>query len=202
MTALEIAANAVTAVSIWLAARNSRHTWTTGVAGCILFAVQFYRVQLYADVTLQVFFIATSLVGWWHWLRASGEAASMEQPVTRASVAAIFTMIAGAVLVTGGYGYLLHRYTDAYLPYVDASVLAFSVVAQCLLMRRQVQTWPVWLIVNTLSVPLFASRGLWLTAALYSAYWINAWYGWSRWRALMLESKASHSVPVNEDSGR
>lgn len=85
MTALEIAANAVTAVSIWLAARNSRHTWTTGIVGCILFAVQFYRVQLYADVTLQVFFIATSLVGWWHWRRASGEAVSMEQPVTRAS---------------------------------------------------------------------------------------------------------------------
>jgi nicotinamide mononucleotide transporter len=71
------------------------------------------------------------------------------------------------------------------MPYLDAAVLAFSVVAQCLLMRRQIQTWPAWLIVNTLSVPLFASRGLWLTAVLYSAYWFNAWYGWSRWRASM-----------------
>ena len=38
-----------------------------------------------------------------------------------------------------------------------------------------------WLAVNTISVALFASRGLTLTATLYAAYWINAWYGWWRW---------------------
>lgn len=185
MTPLEIAANALTALSVWLAARNSRHTWTTGIVGCALFAVQFYLVQLYADVTLQVFFIATSVAGWWHWRRTGRRGKPAEQPVTRANAKAVLVMVVTAVAVTAGYGQLLHRYTDAYLPYVDAAVLAFSVVAQCLLMRRQIQTWPVWLIVNTLSVPLFASRGLWLTAVLYSAYWVNAWYGWSRWRASM-----------------
>lgn len=194
MTPLEIAANAVTTLSIWLAARNSRHTWTTGIAGCGLFAVQFYLVQLYADVTLQLFFIATSAAGWWHWRRADNRGSVVERPVTRASLKAVLFMVTAAIAVTAAYGYLLHRYTDAYMPYLDASVLAFSVVAQCLLMRRQIQTWPVWLIVNTLSVPLFASRGLWLTAALYSAYWVNAWYGWSRWRAAMRRSESESLV--------
>jgi nicotinamide mononucleotide transporter len=55
------------------------------------------------------------------------------------------------------------------------------VIAQCLLTQRKVDTWPFWLAVNTISVALFASRGLTLTAALYAAYWINAWYGWWRW---------------------
>ena len=194
MTPLEIAANAVTTLSIWLAARNNRHTWTTGIAGCALFAVQFYLVQLYADVTLQVFFMATSAAGWWHWRRADNRGSGVEQPVTRASLKAVLFMVTAAITVTAAYGYLLHRYTDAYMPYLDASVLAFSVVAQCLLMRRQVQTWPVWLIVNTLCVPLFASRGLWLTAALYSAYWVNAWYGWSRWRVAMRRSESECTV--------
>ena len=61
-------------------------------------------------------------------------------------------------------------------------MLGLSVVAQLLLMQRKMQTWPFWLAVNTLSVPLFASRGLTLTAALYAAYWLMAWYGWWRWR--------------------
>ena len=69
-------------------------------------------------------------------------------------------------------------------PYPDSAVLAFSVVAQLLLMGRHVQTWPVWIIVNTIAVPLFASRGLWLTAALYAVYWCNAWYGWWSWQRL------------------
>jgi len=185
MTALEIAANAVTTLSIWLAARNSRHTWTTGVVGCVLFGVQFFRTQLYADATLQVFFLVTSVLGWWQWLHAGASVARAERPVTRARAQMLAWMALAATAVTIGYGALLHRFTDAYMPYVDAAVLALSVVAQCLLMRRQIENWAFWIAVNTLSVPLFASRGLTLTAVLYAAYWFNAWYGLWRWRGQM-----------------
>lgn len=179
MSPLELSANALTALSIWLAARNNAHTWTTGIVGCILFGVLFFGAQLYADASLQVFFIATCLIGWRNWQRRPDAA---ERPITRAAPALLAGCAAGAALVTLIYGGLLHRYTDAYLPFIDASVLALSVVAQCLLMQRKLEAWPWWLAVNTISVPLFASRGLWLTAALYACYWRNAWYGWWRWR--------------------
>jgi nicotinamide mononucleotide transporter len=187
MTPLEIAANVVTTLSIWLAARNSRHTWATGIVGCVLFGVQFYRSQLYADATLQVFFLVTSVLGWWQWrhARTDAGAARAERPVTRARASTLAWMALAAVAVMLGYGALLHRYTNAYMPYVDAAVLALSVVAQCLLMQRQIENWAFWIVVNTLSVPLFASRGLTLTAVLYAAYWFNAWYGLWRWRGQM-----------------
>ena len=181
MTPLEIAANVVTTLSIWLAARNSRHTWSTGIVGCVLFGVQFFRSQLYADATLQLFFLVTSAIGWWQWRHAGGVRVA-ERPVTRASLRTLAIMTVVAAIVTVGYGALLHRFTDAYMPYVDAAVLGLSVVAQCLLMQRKLQNWAFWIAVNTLSVPLFASRGLVLTAALYAAYWFNAWYGLHRWR--------------------
>lgn len=182
MTPLEIAANVITAWSIWLSARNSVHTWVTGMVGCTLFGFQFFESRLYADVTLQVFFVATSIVGWYQWRHARPGAPVQERPITRASVPTLMWMGLAALVVTVGYGGLLHRFTDAWMPYVDSAVLALSVVAQCLLMQRQIETWPVWIVVNTLSVPLYASRELWLTAGLYTAYWFNAWYGWWRWR--------------------
>jgi nicotinamide mononucleotide transporter len=49
-------------------------------------------------------------------------------------------------------------------------------------MGRRIENWPVWLLVNTVSVPLYASRGLYLTAALYVAYWINALVAWRHWK--------------------
>lgn len=192
MSSLEIAANLVTALSIWLAARNSVHTWTTGVVGCVLFGVQFFQSQLYADASLQLFFIATSAIGWVQWHQRKKAA---PRPITRAPSSTLAWMAAAALVVTVAYGWLLHRFTDAYMPFVDACVLALSVVAQCLLMQRKVQTWPWWLAVNTVSVPLFASRGLWLTAVLYGAYWFNAWYGWWRWRRDAVDSQSS-SVAV------
>ena len=63
MTPLELAANAVTATSIFLAARNNVHTWWTGIIGCTLFGMLFWDSQLYADVLLQAFFVATSVYG-------------------------------------------------------------------------------------------------------------------------------------------
>jgi nicotinamide mononucleotide transporter len=175
-------ANAVMALSIWLAARNSVHTWPTGIAGCALFGLVFARNQLYADATLQLFFIATSLIGWWQWRHPSSAADGRQRPITNVRPHAVIWMTLGATVVTLAYGGLLHRFTNAYLPYVDSSVLALSVIAQYLLMQRKIETWPFWLAVNTISVALFFSRGLLVTAALYAGYWLNAWYGWWRWR--------------------
>ena len=168
-----------TAMSIWLAARNSAHTWTTGIVGCTLFGALFFDSQLYADAALQLFFIATSGIGWVQWRRHT---VALEPTITRTAPPLLLWMAATAAAVTAVYGWLLHRLTDAYMPFADAGVLSLSVVAQCLLMQRKLETWPWWLAVNTVAVPLFASRGLWLTACLYGAYWCNAWYGWWRWR--------------------
>lgn len=176
---LELAANAVNALSIFLAARNSIHTWWTGIIGCVLFAVLFFRSQLYADTLLQAFFIATSAAGWWQWRRRG---AATPLPVTRAALGLIAVSIGAAGAVAAGYGYLLWRFTDAYAPFADSLILALSVVAQLLLMYRKYDAWWFWLAVNTLSVTLFSFRGLWVTAVLYSAFWVNALVALKRWR--------------------
>ncbi len=179
MTALEIAANVFATVSIALAGRNSVHTWWTGILGCALFAWLFFETQLYADVTLQLAFIVTSAAGWRWWARGAKGAPA---PITHAPRAQLALLGAVSIAAALGYGALLHHFTDAYAPFIDSFVLTLSLLAQLLLVRRQVETWPVWIAVNTFAVPLYASRGLTLTAILYAAYWCNAWYGWWRWR--------------------
>lgn len=179
MSAAEIVANASYAASVWLAARNSAHTWWIGILGCVLFGWIFYSTQLYADVTLQVFFVITSLAGWWHWLRGSrGE----QPPISRTPWRQSLLAVIAALLVAAAYGLLLHRFTSAYAPFLDSVVLTFSVLGQLLLMRRRLENWYAWLLVNTVAVPLYASRELYLTAGLYAAFWLNAWYGLYRWR--------------------
>ncbi|CAN7686380.1 nicotinamide riboside transporter PnuC [Pseudoduganella sp. LjRoot289] len=179
---LELAANAVMTLSIVLAGRNSIHSWWLGVVGCALFGALFYGVQLYADVALQLFFIVTCVVGCYQWARGGGGAAL---PVTSARTATLAWMAAAGVAGAVAYGSMLHHYTSAYSPFVDSSVLAFSIIAQLLLMARRVETWPVWLLVNAVSVPLYASRGLHLTALLYAAYFVNALVSWRWWRKQM-----------------
>ena len=180
---IEIAANALNAVSILLAGCNSVHTWWTGILGCLLFGVVFFGAKLYADVTLQAFFVATSAVGWWTWLHGRpGE----QLPVRRTSPAVVAGLLAGAAAVAAGYGCVLRRFTDAYAPFLDSIVLAFSVLGQFLLMGRRYESWWCWLLVNTIAVPLYVSRGLHVTAALYAAFWLNAVVALVRWRRFLL----------------
>ncbi|HEV7778333.1 MAG TPA: nicotinamide riboside transporter PnuC [Luteibacter sp.] len=184
MSPLEILANAMATASILLAGRNSVHTWWTGIIGCAVFTVVFYDAHLYADAVLQVFFVIASIVGWWEWLHGDhGAPLHVRRLPARTLLLPALAAIVGSV----GYGLLLHRYTQAYAPFADSTVLAFSILAQLLLMRRRLDTWPFWLLVNTIAVPLYASRGLYLTSALYLAYWINALVAWRAWRKLATE---------------
>lgn len=181
----EWAANAGMTISILLAGRNSVHTWWTGIIACTLFAIVFYEAKLYADVALQGFFVATSTLGWWQWVRGvHGEPLA----VGRVRARTLIWIAAIALSATVAYGVLLHAFTDAYAPFLDSAVLVLSVIAQLLLMRRRLESWSFWLAVNTIAVPLYASRALYLTAFLYAAYWVNAVISLWRWRALMREA--------------
>lgn len=180
---LEIAANTVTTLSILLAGRNSVHTWWTGIVGSLLFAALFYSTQLYADVALQGFFLVTSAIGWWQWLHGNrGD----ELPVRHAGWRLLALAVPLGVAGTLGYGAILHYYTNAYAPFIDSAVLVFSIIAQIFLMQRRIESWLFWWLVNTIAVPLYASRGLHLTSVLYAAYWVNAMVSWFWWRRLFV----------------
>lgn len=179
---IEIAANAFNAASILLAARNSFHTWWVGILGCVLFGWVFFNAQLYADVTLQAFFITTSIMGWRNWVHGN---AGAELPVRRTPSLPLAGMLLGGVIVAAFYGWLLHRFTNAFAPFLDSVVLAFSVLGQLLLIRRRYEAWWCWLLVNSLAVPLYSTRGLTVTAVLYAAFWVNALVALFRWRKLI-----------------
>jgi nicotinamide mononucleotide transporter len=195
VTPLEIAANAFTALCIFLAGRNNVHTWWTGIVGCVLFGWLFLLSKLYADVTLQAFFVVTGIIGWWNWVKdASGEQLAVRYTGSM-RVALYFSL---GVVVTCGYALLLHRFTDAYAPLPDSAVLAFSVLGQLLLMGRRVESWWCWLLVNTIAIPLYLSRGLHLTAALYAAFWVNAIVSLRHWQRL---ASAQLAAPAPSPEG-
>lgn len=179
----EITANAVLATSIYLAGRNSIHTWWTGIVGCALFAVLFHDAQLYADALLQLFFIGTSVYGWRLW-SSTPDASALN--VTHVPLPALARSFLLAIVVALAYGYVLNRFTDAYSPFLDSLVLALSVLAQLLLMKRRYESWWIWILVNALSVFLFSSRGLWVTSVLYAGFLINAVVATCFWRRLIV----------------
>jgi nicotinamide mononucleotide transporter len=69
------------------------------------------------------------------------------------------------------------------------------------MMQRRVENWAFWLLVNTIAVPLYYSRGWHLTALLYAGFWINSLVAWRTWRRLAAGPHAAAPVsPIPVES--
>ncbi|MEY3996147.1 MAG: hypothetical protein RL344_490 [Pseudomonadota bacterium] len=176
---LEWACNLTSLVCVILAARNHVLTWFFGIISCLLFTYFFMHAKLYAEAALQLFFIATSVWGWWSWSSQLNKPAEPIQTIPiKFMLLATFTAINLGIL----YAFGLQRFTDAINPWVDSQILTLSMLAQWWLMQRKISTWPIWLLVNTLSVPLYISREFYVSSAFYSLYWVMAIVGYLNWR--------------------
>ncbi len=72
--------------------------------------------------------------------------------------------------------------TDAAAPHVDGAIAVASVAAQILQSRRKVECWWLWIAVDLAAIPLFLSRGLTVTAALYCIFLVLALIGLREWQ--------------------
>ena len=154
--------------------------WPLSIVASLLYGLLFWRGKLYGQAGLQGFFIALSAWGWWQWWRGAQTHTLKVQRLSRQGWALSLAAIAAGWLPLG---LLLHRVTDAPLPYWDALPTAASIVTTVLVARKFVENWLFWIVINAFSVLLFWHQGFWLTVILYAAFIPLAWQGWRRWSA-------------------
>lgn len=180
---LEIVAVALAIAMVVCNIRVNPVAWPLAIASSLLYFVLFHEHRLYGEAWLQIGFATIGLWGWWQWLRGTlpdGSALRVRSLSARGRVAVVgATLVAWPLL-----GLLLDRATDSDVPYWDAFPTAGSVAGQWLLGRKYVENWPAWIVVDVVSVALFASKGLWLTVLLYALFTAMAFAGWRRWRRL------------------
>ncbi|MBS1240827.1 MAG: nicotinamide mononucleotide transporter PnuC, partial [Gemmatimonadetes bacterium] len=120
MTWLETVAVVFGIVSVWLSVKENIWSWPTAIVNVSLYFVIFHQQKLYADMGLQAFYAAISAYGWYHWLFGGAEHTRLAVSRTPRAMWLILPVL--WVAVSLGLGSLLHRTTDAALPYVDSAL--------------------------------------------------------------------------------
>jgi nicotinamide mononucleotide transporter len=182
VTWLELTAVALALAMVFCNIREIHWAWPLAIASSLLYFALFWRSKLYGDAGLQIFFAVIALWGWFQWLRGRRDDGSALRPV-RLQARGLAATIVTCALLWPLTGWFLATYTDTDVPWWDGFPTAVSVVGQFLLGRKYIENWAVWIVVNVVSVGLFAYKGLWPTAALYLVFIALSVVGWRAWRA-------------------
>ncbi|WP_445165411.1 nicotinamide riboside transporter PnuC [Mycolicibacterium sp. Dal123E01] len=165
---------------VYLTVRGHVANFGVGIANSAFFFVLFLAAALWADAGLQVLYIALGFIGWWQWLR--GGTSRSRRVIQWAGRHEIAWCIAAVVLATAGL-YLLLRSLNDSAPFLDALTTALSLAAQWLLNTKRIETWWFWIAADIIYIPLYAWKGLLLTAIVYVLFLALCVAGLRAWRA-------------------
>jgi len=180
-TWLELVAVVLALVMVGCNIREIHWGWPLAILSSLLYGELFWRNRLYGDAALQGVFVVVAFWGWWQWLR--GHQTDGQGLHVRALLrAGAVQTIAACALLWPATGLVLQHFTNTDVPWWDAFPTAVSLVGQFLLGRKYIENWLLWIAVNVVSVGLFAYKGLWLTAILYTLFIGLSVAGWRAWR--------------------
>ncbi|MFC7529553.1 nicotinamide riboside transporter PnuC [Actinoplanes sp. GCM10030250] len=175
-------------VNVGLLVRQHILNWPLGILNVLLLMVVFWTAGLYADAGLQIVYVILGLYGWWAWLYGGHDRTRLVvRDTTRTEW--IGLALAG-VVATGALWLFLDRLTGSTVPLADALTTALSLLATYGQTRKLVQNWWIWIAADLIYIPLYAYKGLWLTAILYVAFLILCVLGLRAWRAALRSQRA------------
>lgn len=188
MSGWEGAAVVLAIVYLALAIRQNLWCWAAAFASTSIYLVLMYAALLYMESVLQVFYLGMAVYGWYHWRHGPGPDHAL--PVKTWSVATHVRVIAGVFALAALSGALLGIYSDAALPYLDSFTTWGAVVTTWMVARKILENWLYWFVIDSVSIYLYVSRELYLTALLFAFYLVLIVIGYIAWRREMYGGEA------------
>ena len=178
-SALEWIAVCSSIIYVILAARKLIYCWLFAFISSALYVYICFSANLYLESVLQLFYVVMAVVGFLLWNK-SDSSEVIKWPVKYHVINLSLSTLTALLL-----GYLFSIYTDQANPYVDASTTVFSLVATFMVTKKVLENWIYWIIIDAVSVYLYFSRDLHLTAVLFVIFTLLAITGYVSWNKTM-----------------
>lgn len=172
--------------SIWLAVLNRPSNWAIGLVNEGIFFIMFWKLGLFANAWLQVFFGVVSVYGWVYWLY--GGSKKTEAPITYAGFVTALGWALVTTFLTAFICFTMQAITGTYV-LTDCLTTAISIIATYLLAKRKIENWIFWIMADFIYIWLFISQGLFLWSALYVIFVLMCAKGIIDWRRIFHTEK-------------
>lgn len=182
---------------IWcviLTGKGKLSSFLFGMINVILYAIVAWRARYWGEVMLNLLYYApTNFIGLYAWSKnmnkETDEVIKKRMPLKMSLIA--YLCVAAS---TVGYGFIL-KLIQGTLPFMDAMSTVFSIFAQILCIKRYMEQWVLWVVVDVVTVIMWVyvyvkGDGDIATVLMWSIYLINAIIMLVKW---ILDTKKNES---------
>lgn len=186
---LEILGTLVGLVYLWLEYKASIYLWIAGIIMPAIYLFVYYDASLYADFGINIYYLLIAVYGWIVWKYGGNKEQKAALPITHTPrnqyLPLTGTFLGTWVLIA----WVLIRFTDSSVPWLDAFTTALSIVGMWMLARKYLEQWIAWIGVDIVSTGLYIYKELNFTAILYGIYTLIAIFGYMKWKKMMNANK-------------
>jgi nicotinamide mononucleotide transporter PnuC len=185
---LEIVAMVTGVTSIWLNKKVNILVYPVGIISVLIYVYICYNAKLYADMIINFVYFVMSIYGWYNWARPHKNETSNKLKVGFQSQKARWISAGIALISFVVMAFLLSKYTDSDVPYIDAFTTALCIIGMFLAAQKKVENWIYYIIADLVSVPLYFYKGLIFTSVQYIIFLVIAVMAYITWRKEALQN--------------
>ncbi|AZA74705.1 nicotinamide riboside transporter PnuC [Chryseobacterium indoltheticum] len=167
---------------VLLARKNNSNNYLFGIAGISLTLYVMIQSKLYAEFTLNLYYLVMSIYGWLYWKFGKRKSETTISETTKNEKLITAGIVLGTFAV---FCFFLTNFTDSDVPILDSLVSAFAWAGMWLMARRKIENWVLLNISNIIAIPLLIHKGLYLYAVLTAFLFIVAISGYLEWRKII-----------------
>ena len=188
MNWIEAVAALLGVLSVWYARKENILVFPFGIANVAIYIYICFAARLYANAGINVVYLISNIFGWYMWSRSNDDF-SKRQISRNNNLQNILAWISviGIYIVVFFMLQWVNRddiaYMQSWLPWIDAFNTSFFLVATLLMAIKKLENWQFWIIGNIISIPIYASQGLYFTSLQYAVFLILAILGYKEWKA-------------------
>ena len=176
-------------VSVWHAKKEQIWVYPTGIISIIIYIAITFQYKLYGDMGIQIYYLVMSMYGWYFWTQGRGthSPVSISKNNKQENTIVFLLFLSSFLLIRFGLGL-----TDSDVPGWDALTSALAITGMWLMARKKIEHWIAWIVVDSISVPLYIYKGLPLTSFQFLLFTLLAGWGYMTWN-IKLKLKESQS---------
>ena len=169
-----------------LAAKEDVRCWYAGLISSILYFYIMLQAGLLMEGGLQIFYVFMAVYGWTQWKDTNNKTSSLKiSSWNKTTHLIIISFVITLSLISGIF---LEKFTNAALPFLDALTTWGAIASTYMVAKKIIENWFYWFVIDSISIYLFISRELFLTAFLFLIYLVIIIYGYRSWKKLLKNS--------------